>query len=423
MSRRTGRIAGWLLCLCSASAAGAPPAITVESGWARPTPPGLSVGGGYLVIHNVGTVPDRLLEVSSAAAEQVEVHESRVEAGIARMRPVGTVAIEAGATLTFAPGGLHLMLIGLKAPLQTGTTLPLVLRFDRAGRIAATLHVGSAPSTPTSAPAPAPAVAGRVVPMRIVTLAPHLTELVYAAGAGDRIVGTVDSSDFPEAARKVPRIGDVTRLDGERLVMLRPDLVLVWGDGSPAEQKALLTRLKLPFLSLEQHSLADVSASIEQLGGRFGTEAVASRSAAALRAEIAAQTKRYRGARRLKVFYQVWGTPIYTLGGRHVATEMLRVCGADNVFADQATSAFVVDREAVLGRDPDVLVLAGTAVENEDWLQHWKDQAPLRAVRDGQVVRLDPDLVNRMGPRIGQGTALLCARLDEQRRAIEARGR
>jgi iron complex transport system substrate-binding protein len=362
--------------------------------------------------------------VSSTAAAQVEVHESRVEAGIARMRPVGTIAIEPGATVAFAPGGLHLMLMGLKGPLVAGTTVPLALRFEHAGTIDAALVVGAIPPPPAAPAALAPTrPAARKVPMRIVTLAPSLTEIVYAAGAGERLVGTVDTSDFPEAARRLPRVGDVTRLDGERLVALRPDLVLVWGDGSPVEHKALLTRLRLPFLSLEQHSLADVSAAIEQLGVRFATEAVANRNAAALRAEIATQARRFQGARRLKVFYQVWGTPLYTLGGRHVATEMLSVCGADNIFADQSASAFVVDPEAVLGRDPDVLVLAGTRAENEDWLQHWKDQVPLRAVKDGQVVRLDPDLVNRMGPRIGQGTALLCAQLDERRRAVAAHGR
>lgn len=409
------RCAAWLAgllvfaCLAPASRAG-DATIVVESGWARPTPPGVPVGGGYLVIRNAGGTADRLLAVSSPLAEQVEVHESRVEGGIARMRPVGTLSIEKGTSVAFAPGGLHLMLMGLRSPLVAGATVPLVLRFEHAGVVPASLLVGNA----------APAPAARPVPMRIVTLAPNLTELVYAAGGGDRLVGTVDTSDYPTAARKVPRVGDVTRLDSERLVALRPDLVLVWGDGSPVEHKALLKRLGLPFISLEQHALADVPAAIEQLGVRFGTQAVANAAGASLRAELAGLERRYRSSRRLKVFYQVWGTPIYTLGGRHVATEMLRTCGADNVFADQTTSAFVVDPEAVLGRDPDVLVLAGTAAENADWLQHWKSHAPMRAVTSGQVVTLEPDLVNRMGPRIGAGTALLCTRLEERRVAIAA---
>ncbi len=264
-----------------------------------------------------------------------------------------------------------------------------------------------------AAAAPAP-------PQRIVTLAPHLTEFVYAAGAGERLVGTIDMSDFPPAARQLPRIGDVDRLDPERLMAARPDLVLVWGDGSPADQKALLARLGLPVLSLEQHVLADVPVTLERLGRVFGTEAVANAAAHALTAQLEALRRRYAGERRLKVFYQVWSTPLYTLGGRHVASEMLRVCGAENAFADQPVSAFVVDEESVYARDPDVIALAGTPAETAEWLHRWQGRTPLRAIAAGNVIRLDPDLVNRMGPRIGLGTELLCSRLAERRAALVA---
>ena len=252
-------------------------------------------------------------------------------------------------------------------------------------------------------------------PARRVTLAPHLTELVYAAGAGARLVGTLDTSDYPPAARRVPRIGDVSRLDPERLLAVRPDLVIVWGDGSPAAQRALLERLGLPVLSLEQHTLADVPATLERLGLVLGTAPVAHAAAAALTAELELLRRRYHGKRRLRVFYQVWSRPLYTLGARHVATEMLDLCGADNVFADQASSSFAVDEEAVYARDPDVLVFAGTGAESAEWLRRWQGGAPLGAVTRGAVVTLDPDLVYRMGPRIGQGTATLCARLAELR--------
>jgi iron complex transport system substrate-binding protein len=252
-------------------------------------------------------------------------------------------------------------------------------------------------------------------PARVVTLAPHLTELVYAAGAGERLVGTLDTSDYPEEARHVPRVGDVAHLDAERLVALRPDLVLAWGDGSPAEQLALLTRLHLSVLSLEQHALADVPATLEQLGRVFGTLPVAAAAAARLRAELEALTRRYRGARRLSVFYQVWDTPLYTLGGRHVASEMLRVCGADNVFADQAVSSFTPDVEAVYARDPDVIALAGSPAETAVWLARWRARPPLRAVTSDALFTLDPDLVNRMGPRIGAGTGTLCTALERLR--------
>jgi iron complex transport system substrate-binding protein len=292
---------------------------------------------------------------------------------------------------------------------------------QRAGRPFAARAVAAVAGLLLAAPLAAgspPAAGARPTPQRVVTLAPNLTELVYAAGAGERLVGTVDTSDYPPAARAIPRVGDVDRLDAERLLALSPDLVLLWGDGSPSAQRELMARLGLPVRSLEQHTLGDVADSIETLGRWFGTEPVARAAAAALRDEVAGLRRRYGGARRLRVFYQVWSTPLYTLGGRHVATEMLAVCGAENVFAEQTASAFAVDEEAVYARDPDVVALAGSAAENRDWLARWQSRAPLRAIRQGMVITLDPDLVNRMGPRIGQGTAALCARLAERRAAL-----
>ena len=257
--------------------------------------------------------------------------------------------------------------------------------------------------------------AGASGPRRVVTIAPHLTELVYAAGAGDRLAGTLDSSDYPPAARRLPRVGDVNQLDAEQLLSLKPDLVIAWGDGTPATQYALLERLHIPVLRLEQHALADVPASVEQLGRLFGTGAVADAAAARMRAEIAALGARHRDARRLSVFYQVWDAPLYTLGGAHVVSEMLRLCGAQNAFATESGSAFPVDAESVYARDPDVLVLAGSAAENRDWQVRWQDRPRLRAIASGAVVTLDPDLVNRMGPRSVDGARQLCAALDAVR--------
>ncbi len=386
-----------LLAACLASAA-TPGALSISAGWSRPTPPGVSVGVGYLEIAG-GTEPDRLMSASSPRAKRIEFHQSTEEGGLARMRELAEVPVAGHARVSFTPGGLHLMLLGLDRPLARGERVPVTLVFEHAGARNLELLVGDA----------------RAVPKRIVTLAPHLTELVYAAGAGDRLVGTIDTSDYPPEARRVARIGDVTHIDAERLLALKPDLVLIWGDGSPAEQHALLKRLGLPSLSLEQHHLADVADTIEELGGVFGTEGPATAAAAALRSEFAGLKARYSHAPKLRVFYQVWSTPLYTLGGSHVASEMLEVCGAENVFKDQAQSAFMVDEESVYARDPDALALAGTPAEAAEWLKRWGARAPLRAVRAGAVFTLDPDLTNRMGPRIGAGTRALCERLAEVR--------
>ena len=396
---------GALLVLLACTALTAPPRIRIERPWSRATPPGVSVAVGYFELVNDGA-DDVLLRAHSPRATQVEFHESRNDAGIERMREVTTVPLGAGARVHFAPGGLHLMLLGLTQPLRAGEHVALRLEFAHSAPIDTALVV-----EPSGAP----------LPQRIVTLAPHLTELVFAAGAGERLVGTLDTSDYPAAARQVPRIGDVSQIDAERLLALKPDLVLVWGDGSPVAQRELLARLNIPTLSLEQHVLADVPATIEQLGRVFGTEAAANQAAMALRDELSALAARYRDARRLRVFYQVWGTPIYTLGGHHIATEMLRVCGAENLFADQPLGGFMVTEEAVYARDPDAIALAGTAAEARAWRARWGSRAPLRAITSGAVFVLDPDLVNRMGPRIGAGTAALCDALDAVRRRTALR--
>jgi len=249
------------------------------------------------------------------------------------------------------------------------------------------------------------------VPMRVVTLAPHLTELVFAAGAGERIIGTLDTSDFPLQARRIERIGDSQHIDAERLVELKPDLVLVWGDGQPAAERAMIERLRLPALALAQHGLDDVPADVERLGLLFGTQTVAGAEAARLRTRLAELRHQYAGVRRLRVFWQVWSAPLYTLGGRHVATEMLNVCGADNIFAEQTQSAVAVDEEAVLARNPDVLVLTGSTIEMTDWIHRWKQRVQPRALKSGAVIMLDPDLVTRMGPRLIEGTRQLCEHL------------
>jgi iron complex transport system substrate-binding protein len=287
-----------------------------------------------------------------------------------------------------------------------------VLAFAGAAAVVGALPLPAVAAVPGAAAAVAPA-ANSGPPARVVTLAPHLTELVYAAGAGDRIVGTVDTSDYPEAARKIPRIGDVTRLDAERLLAQRPDLVIAWSDGTPAEQLALLKRLGVRSLAMQQNALADVPAAIEQLGRLFGTEAVANAEARRLRDELARLRARYADAKPLRVFYQVWDAPLYTLGGTQVATEMLDVCGARNVFASERHSAFAVDAESVYAAAPDVVVLAGSAAETAEWRARWTQRPRLRAA----FVTLDPDLANRMGPRIVAGTAVLCARLDAVRSA------
>jgi iron complex transport system substrate-binding protein len=251
--------------------------------------------------------------------------------------------------------------------------------------------------------------------LRIISLSPHITELLFAAGAGDRIVGVDDSSDYPAAVAGIARVGEPAALDVEGLLKLKPTLILLWDSGTPARRKAELERLNLQLYVTDQHHLDDIGTTLLEFGRLAGTEAVAATAAARYRMELAQLRTQYAARPRLKVFYQVWDRPLYTLSGGHVVSEVLSLCGGDNVFADLATLAPAVDKEAVLARNPDVILIAAVGAEGARQTLDWGRFPNLRAVRGHHVFTVDPSLVGRMAPRILQGTREVCGLLDAAR--------
>jgi iron complex transport system substrate-binding protein len=250
-------------------------------------------------------------------------------------------------------------------------------------------------------------------PPRIVSLAPSLTELAYAAGAGPALVGTVEYSDYPAAARALPRVGDGYGVDLERVLALRPDLVIAWPTGTPRATVERLEAAGLRVVPVPTQRLADVPAALRQLGALAGTTAEAESAAARFEAGIAALRARHAGARPLAVFVQVDDQPLYTVGGRHVITEVLAVCGGRNVFEDLVQAAPVVDLEAVLARDPQVILSIDDTVA--DPVAAWRRWPRLRAVQAGAVYPLPADLVARATPRLVDGAAAVCAALEDAR--------
>jgi len=248
---------------------------------------------------------------------------------------------------------------------------------------------------------------------RIVSLAPHLTEQLFAIGAGDLIVGTTDFADFPEAARGLPRVARAHSVDLERVSAARPDLVLVWGSGFPPATVDAVRRLGVPTFVSEPARLADIATSLERLGALTGRSP--ERAAAAFNAKLAALRDRYRGRREVRVFYQVWNDPLMTLGGRHVVSEGIALCGGRNVFADLAPIAPRVSTEAVLAADPEVIVTAEPGARPSDALAMWQRFGRISAVRRNLLVTLDADRINRHGPRIVDEIAVLCEAIDRAR--------
>jgi len=251
---------------------------------------------------------------------------------------------------------------------------------------------------------------------RIVSLAPHATELLFAAGAGARIVGVLAPADAPPEARRLPRVGDATGLDLERIVALKPDLAVVWPYLAPAQVERL-RNLGVPVFVSDPRTPEAIPEDLVRLGTLAGTQAVASSSAAVLRSRLATLARRERGARTVSVFYEIWPDPLYTVGGRHLISAALGLCGGRNVFADIDVPAPAVGVEDVLAVHPDAIVAGTDGAVRPAWLDDWRRWHALPAVARGNLFVVDANLLHRAGPRFIDGVAQLCAVLDRVRAA------
>ena len=247
-------------------------------------------------------------------------------------------------------------------------------------------------------------------PLKIVSLAPGATELLFAAGAGSQVIATVEYSDEPPAARKIPRIGDVAAVDMERLVSLHPDVVVVWASGGNPAQRQKIAGLHIPMYEQQVARLADIPAGVRRLGVLAGTEAVADRAAQEMDAHLASLTRKYSAHAGAvpSVLLQVWNRPIYTVGGKQLMSDALSICGARNVFADLAEPGPVVDTESVIARDPDIIIVAAPRGEGAVWVSDWKRLGSLSAVRTNRVVVFEDQALSRLGPSVIGATEELC---------------
>jgi len=274
--------------------------------------------------------------------------------------------------------------------------------------------------TPAGAQVQALDTAGRRVVLpgpaqRIVSLAPHLTELVFAAGAGDRLVAASDYSDFPPEAARLPRVASATGIDLEGLLALKPDLVLAWRLDATAKALDRIESLGLPLAYIEPHRLEEIPRALEMVGTLAGTGPVATREAARLREELNRLKIKYGGAKRIDVFYQAADRPLMTLNGRHFISDAIGLCGGRNVFADAPLIASPIDVEAVLAADPQVIVASRSDPRDTAWMDQWRRFPALRAVRDGNLLAIGAEEMSRHGPRAIASTAKLCALLDGAR--------
>lgn len=247
---------------------------------------------------------------------------------------------------------------------------------------------------------------------RIVSLAPHITELLYASGAGGRLVAAVEYSDYPTEARNLPRIGDSARIDLERLLLLDPDLVIAWGSGTPARELDGVRRLGIPLYLSEPQRLDSIGEQLQVFGRLAGTEAIAAKAAADYERRLDALRKRYADTPRRPVFYQLALQPLLTVNAAHIIHDAVSLCGGVNPFADLAELTPRVDVEAVLAARPAAVILAlypgEDAVETERFWRRYGLDARVR------FIAVPGDYIHRATPRILDGVERICAGLAQR---------
>jgi iron complex transport system substrate-binding protein len=254
--------------------------------------------------------------------------------------------------------------------------------------------------------------------LRIVSLAPHIAELVFAIGAGESLVGVTAYTNYPDAAAELPRVGDAFALDQEQLAVLKPDLLLAWKSGTAAHVVDELRQQGYRVEVIETTGLDDVVAALQHIGRLTGRESQAQQVAGSFERGLDELAKRYREAPPISVFYQVSDRPLYTVNGDHYVSELITVCGGRNIFADLNNLAPMVDVEAVLARNPEAMLASDDS--HEDAFSAWHRWPELAANRYRNFFLLPADEVGRATPRLLQAGESLCEALDEARNNRDA---
>ncbi len=250
---------------------------------------------------------------------------------------------------------------------------------------------------------------------RIVALAPHIVENLFSAGAGSALVGAVGYSDYPEAAKALTRVGQISHYNLETIIELKPDLVVVWMATRGGEVLETLNRLGINAYASDPHKLDDVARSLRDYGRLAGTEEQAERAAENYLKQLNALRQRYTSAKPLSVFYEVWSDPLQTLNNDHIISDVLRLCGGMNIFGEETVLAPIISREALLEKDPAAIVRGGRAAEHAQWARAWRTWPQLQAVAKGHLYTVPDDWIARHTVRILKGAHLICENLDTAR--------
>ncbi|WP_416306278.1 cobalamin-binding protein [Neptunicella sp. SCSIO 80796] len=247
-------------------------------------------------------------------------------------------------------------------------------------------------------------------PQKIISLSPHLTELVYALNSGDKLLAISDFSDYPAEAAKLPSVASHLGVDFEAIMRLQPDLILAWRGGNKPQDLNRLESLGFSLFYSHPEKPADIAIEIMQLGKRLGQMDIAKQLSQQYSHQLEQIKQRYAAQSRLSVFYYMWPKPLMTIGQGAWANHLLDYCSADNIFADVSAAYPEVGIEAVVERQPEVIIAAQKAAPAEVQ-QFWQSWTPLIHKHKVKVVQVNPDLLHRFTPRLVEGLNTLCEKI------------
>ena len=244
---------------------------------------------------------------------------------------------------------------------------------------------------------------------RIISLAPHTTELLFAAGAGKSIVAVTAWSDYPPQAKNIPSVGSATELDVERIIKLQPDLVVAWKNGNKPRQIAHLRKFGIQVFESDPKTLDEIANSIKKLSMLAGTEKIGEQQALAFQQKIQVLKNKYQHAAEVRYFYQIWQKPLMTLNGEHLISQALKICGGKNIFSELVPTAPTVNSESVIQNNPEVIFMSS---EEKNANSLWQSFPNMMAVSRNNLFTFNGSIMNRAGPRMAEATEQLCEKLE-----------
>ncbi len=292
--------------------------------------------------------------------------------------------------------------------IRTGNVSGFVLLLMNALVMAASVNLVDDVGRSITLPAPA---------QRIISLAPHITENLFTAGAGENLVGVVEYSDYPAAARTIASVGNSAHFNLEAIVQLQPDLVVAWASGNGMAKIQPIIDLGIPVFIAEPIVLKDIASNIQRYGLLTGHQKIANQASKNFLFRLNELKKTYGALAPVSVFYQVWNHPLHTIGGDHVINNIIQLCSGHNVFSDLSIKAPQINMEAMLVADPEVIVASGTDDARPEWLDDWYQWPSIRAVKNDHLFFIPPDYLQRHTVRILEGAAMLCSQLDSVRKS------